>query len=484
MKRLYNIITISWLLAVLISAQTGCKKLVDPNAPTEKIGIEDVYTNDKTAASVLTRLLGEMSRVSEGLNGYPMLLAISADDLKVAAWIDAGTERIYFNSLRSDPTEWWSKLYNYIYTANDAMEQLPPSTGVSEQVKNLLLGEARFVRAYSYFYLVNTYGGVPLVLTTDYRQTSELGRTDTAAIYNQIITDLTVAKELLSKDYLGSNMLPTTSGDRLRPVKATAAGLLARVYLYTKEYAKAEAEASEVIANTATYGLVDPNLVFRKNSKETIWQLPVVQPGSQTLDGMTYILRKLSPSDPQGPTYSQPYLASDFLLNTFETGDLRKTKWIGDSAGYKFINKYKEWDASKPIIEATMMMRLGEQYLIRAEARVNQEKIADGIADLNVLRQRARGTNPGDLPALSTGLSKANALLAVEHERQVELFTEWGHRWFDLKRTGRMDAVMSMATAVKSSNLNKWESFRSLWPIPAGEILNSPGLTGHQNQGY
>ena len=483
MKRLYKLITVSALLALLISTQTGCKKLVDPAAPTEKIGIEDVYTNDKTAASVLTRLLAEMWLISEGANAYPMILAMSADDLKVGAYIDATTERTYFNSLRSDPTQWWSRLYSHIYTANDAIEQLSVSTGVTEPIKNLLLGEARFVRAYCYFYLVNTYGPVPLVLTTDYRQTSDLGRTDSAAIYNQIITDLSVAKELLSKDYLGSNMLPTTSGDRLRPVKATAAGLLARVYLYTKEYTKAEAEASEVIANAA-YGLIDLNLVFRKNSKEAILQMPVMQPSVQTLDGMTYILRKISPSDINGPTYSQPYLASDFLLNAFEIGDLRKTKWIGDSAGYKFINKYKEWDASKPVIEATMMMRLGEQYLIRAEARINQEKIADGIADLNVLRQRARGTNPGDLPALSTGLSKADALMAVEHERQVELFTEGGHRWFDLKRTARLDAVMTVATAVKSSNTNKWESFRALFPIPAGEILNSPGLTGHQNQGY
>lgn len=483
MKLLYKTFAVSGLLAILTGTQTGCKKLVEPSAPTEKIGIESVYTNDKTASSVLTRLLADVAYISDGLNGYPMLLSLSADDIKVGAYIDASTERIYFNSLRSDPTLWWSRWYNHIYTANDAIEQLSASTGVSEQVKNLLLGEARFVRAFSYFYLVNTYGGVPLVLTTDYRQTMNLGRSDTAAIYNQIITDLSVSKELLSKDYLGSNMLPTTTGDRVRPVKATASALLARVYLYIGEYAKAEAEASEVIGNT-TYSLIDPNLVFKKNSKETIWQLPVMQVNSQTLDGTTYILRKLSPTDPQGPTYTQPYLASTYLLNAFETGDTRKTKWIGDSAGYKFFNKYKDWDGSKTVTEAVMMMRLAEQYLIRAEARINQDKVADGIADLNVIRQRARGANAGDLPALSTAMSKDNALLAVEHERQVELFTEWGHRWFDLKRTKRLDAIMTLVTPAKSNNTKTWDPFRSLFPIPAGEVLNSPGLQGQQNQGY
>jgi starch-binding outer membrane protein, SusD/RagB family len=481
MKLLYKIIKACSLLLLLVAS--GCKKLVEPTAPTEKIGIENVYTNDKTAASVMTRVLADLADVTEGTNGYPVLCAIAADDLKAGAWIDLTIERLHFNKLTGDPSQWWGKLYYAIYTANDAIEQLTVSKGVSEPVKNLLLGEAQFIRAFCYFYLVNTYGDVPLVLITDYTQTMTMGRTDIATVYSQIIADLTKAKEMLSKDYLGSNMLPTTSGDRLRPVKATAAALLARVYLYRGEYAKAEAEAAEVIGN-ATYGLIDLNLVFRKNSKETIWQLPVMSVGSQTADGTYLILRKYSPSEPNGPTWQYPFLASDFLLNAFEPGDLRKTRWIGDSSGYKFINKYKEWDGSKPVIEATMMMRLAEQYLIRAEARIQQDKIADGIADLNALRLRARGPNAGDLPPLSAALSKTDALKAVEHERQVELFTEWGHRWFDLKRTQRLDAVMTTVTPVKSNNAAKWESFRALFPIPAGEILNAPGLFGHQNPGY
>jgi len=480
MNRLYKIITVG---ALLVGTQTGCKKLVEPSAPGEKIGVEAVYSNDKTAASVLTRLLAEMSFQSEGANGYPFICAVSGDDLKLGASVDLTTQQIYFNALKSDPTQWWSKLYSEIYTANDAIEQLTISKGVSERVRNLLLGEAKFCRAFCYFYLVNTYGGVPHILTTDYTQTMGFGRTEPAKIYTQIIADLQDAKGLLSSEYLSSNMLAATAGDRLRPIKATAAALLARVYLYNGEYTKAETEATEVISNPL-FGLIDLNAVFKKNSKETIWQLPVMQVQTQTLDGMKYILRKLYPTDPNGPNTTTPFLASDYLLNAFETGDLRKTKWIGDSSGYKFINKYKEWDASKPVVEATMMMRLAEQYLVRAEARIQQDKIAAGIADLNTVRLRARGANPGDLPDLSAGLSKPNALLAVEHERQVELFTEWGHRWFDLKRTQRLDAVMTVVTPVKSANTAAWSPFRALFAIPAGEILNSPGLVGQQNQGY
>jgi len=179
MKRLYKI-SMAGLLLLLMSSQTGCKKLVDPTAPTEKIGVENVFTNDKTAASVLTRLLADLADVSEGANGYSVLCAIAADDLKAGAWIDLSIEKLHFNKLTGDPTQWWGNFYRLIYTANDAIEQLTVSKGVSESVKASLLGEAHFARAFCYFYLVNTYGDVPLVLITDYTQTMSMGRTDAA----------------------------------------------------------------------------------------------------------------------------------------------------------------------------------------------------------------------------------------------------------------------------------------------------------------
>jgi hypothetical protein len=324
-----------------------------------------------------------------------------------------------------------------------------------------------------------------LVLTTDWTKTINMGRTPAAEIWAQIITDLKEAKSLLSKDYLHSNMTVSTAGDRYRPNKAAASALLARVYLYMKDYENAEKEATEVISNPA-YSFIDLNGVFLKNSKETIWQLPAMTPGLNSQDGSAFILRKAYPTDPQGPTSSTPFLASDYLMAAFETGDLRATKWIGDSAGFKFINKYKYpfVDASKPNVEAIMMMRLGEQYLIRAEARIRNNKVSDGIADLNALRTRARGGNPGDLPDLSTGMGQPAAETAVEHERQVELFTEWGHRWFDLKRNNRLDAIMTVVTPVKNGNTGQWQPFRQLFPLPAGEVANAPGLRGHQNPGY
>jgi hypothetical protein len=116
------------------------------------------------------------------------------------------------------------------------------------------------------------------------------------------------------------------------------------------------------------------------------------------------------------------------------------------------------------------VLRLAEQYLIRAEARANQNNIAGAVDDINVIRTRA------GLPAVSQGVSKDQCLLAIEQERRIELFTEWGHRWFDLKRTNRADAVLS---TLKSPN---WQSADRLYPIPQSELETDVHL--NQNPGY
>jgi hypothetical protein len=121
-----------------------------------------------------------------------------------------------------------------------------------------------------------------------------------------------------------------------------------------------------------------------------------------------------------------------------------------------------------------MVLRLGEQYLIRAEARAQQNKISDAQSDLNIIRTRA------GLP--NTTASDKNSLLSeIFHERKVELFSEWGHRWLDLKRTNAVDAVMSIVTPLKA-NGQQWQSYQKLYPVEFSEVRKSPNLT--QTPGY
>ena len=112
---------------------------------------------------------------------------------------------------------------------------------------------------------------------------------------------------------------------------------------------------------------------------------------------------------------------------------------------------------------------MAEQYLIRSEARIQQGNLAGGIQDLNTIRNRAGLSN--------FNLTDKNSLLtAVLHERQVELFTEWGHRWFDLKRTNNATNVLN---AVKGAG---WQPFDTLYPVPQVEIQNNGRIV--QNAGY
>lgn len=119
-----------------------------------------------------------------------------------------------------------------------------------------------------------------------------------------------------------------------------------------------------------------------------------------------------------------------------------------------------------------MMMRLGEMFLIRSEAWAQLDSLDQSLSDLNIIRVRA------GLPIFLTS-SKTDLLKKIIHERQVELFCEMGHRWFDLKRTGIIDSVMNNSTSVKGG---KWAPHKCYFPISNNEILRSQNIL--QTLGY
>ena len=119
-----------------------------------------------------------------------------------------------------------------------------------------------------------------------------------------------------------------------------------------------------------------------------------------------------------------------------------------------------------------VIFRLAEMYLIRSEARAQLDNVTgenSAQSDINVLRERADAL---PVPAVS----KSQMLRLIEEERRYELAFE-GHRWYDLKRTGRLDEVMSAFSV-------NWRNEYELWPIPQSEIQTNPALVGNQNPGY
>ena len=460
---------------VLLIAMSSCKKLVDVNPPITSITGASVYTTDANSISAVTGIYSGMMNtgIAGGMVSMSLYPGLSADEFSVYG-SNATYGPFYTNNLNSSVTGnniFWDVIYPMIYTINSVISGVGSSNSLTPAIKQQLLGETTFMRAFCYFYLTNLYGDVPLVTGTDYTSNARLARTPQAQVFQQIITDLKTADSLLARNYVDGTLLLSTA-ERVRPTKWAAAALLARAYLYTGDWADAEIQADSVIANSALYKLGTLSNAFKRDSSEAIWQLqPVALVGQNTPDALLFILPATGPSVTSFPIY----LNND-LVNSFEPGDKRRLNWVDSvvvgGIKYFYAYKYKVNTNTNPVSEYEMVLRLGEVYLIRAEARAQENNLSGASDDLDLIRFRA------GLGA-TTATTKDSLLSAIYHERRVELFSEWGHRWFDLRRTGMIDAVMDTAAAKKGGT---WASYKGLYPIPISEITLDPNVV--QNSGY
>ena len=440
---------------------SSCKKFVELGPPPTQTVLEDVFKTDATATSAILALY---SQGSSGLTAlvlnYSVYPGMSADDVQfntAAATLQDEFENNAINASTNSGNEnlLWYPGYQVIKNANNAISGLTASQTLTPSVKDQLLGEAKFVRAFAYFHLVNMYGDVPMPLKEDayFTENATLARTPAAQVWAQVITDLKDAQASLPAAYVGTF--------RSRVNKWAATALLARAYLYTKDYAKAEAEATQVIAS-GVYSLPAPANAFINTSNEIMLQ--VANATGISAFGANYLAASGSI-----PGYS----LYDTIYKSFEAADLRKTNWAGVTTvaakNYYFVNKYKN-RVTNPGNEYNIALRFAELYLIRGEARAQQTNVSGAKADIDVIRARA------GLAVLNPLITQAEILLAIEQERKVELFGEWGHRWFDLKRTNRATAVIG------GQKPATWQATDVLYPIPENQRLANPNLT--QNQGY
>ncbi len=470
------------ILLYTVSLLPGCKKLVQIPAPTTELASGSVLSNNLTATAAVLNIYSQMFNNYESFS-MAEAMGSYADELTAYDNMNDVYNELYTNSLLAKQSPGpWVNAYNYIYQANSIISGLQTSGGCSPAVKQQLTGESYFIRAFWHFYLTNIYGDVPLVLTPSYTTNATLSRTPRLAVLQQVAADLQKADSLLNSNYVDFSDTATTT-ERVRPNQASALALLARVYLYLGDYsqnpvyyAEADSVASLVIGNS-NYSLSPINGVFLANSTEAIWQIQTTQPPppADTYDGYYFILlgAPVTYTDQNGTSISPQLLAA------FEPNDLRQTTWISSITGNgtTFYFPYKYQQNTYVGLEYTMVLRLGEQYLIRAEARAQDGNLTGANQDLDTIRNRAG--------LADTLVSSAPALLAaILHERQVELFTEWGARWFDLCRTGNANAVMGAPGNVCSSKGGVWGSSgdQLLFPLPLSDVLADPNL--HQNQGY
>lgn len=452
----------------------GCNKLVEVDTPSTSLSGENIYSSDETAISVVSDLYVEINKESgfaSGYNGISFKSGLSSDEFfAISNTLGSPLIGFYTNALTnlSNATP-WEGLYEIILKTNAALEGINDAALLTPTIKKQLLGECKFVRAFLYFYVVTLYGDAPLVTSTSYTTNKNLARSPASQVWDLILSDLAGADSLLSENYLDKT-LNNASLERVRPTQWAAKALQARTQLYLGNWEKAENYSSEIISASDKLELDSLGGVFLRNSKEAIWQLPPTGYFSNTNDAGIFILT--------AAPYGKPYLSTS-LYNAFENNDQRKEEWIGSfndgTTTYHFPFKYKILSSTEEPVEYQTIFRLAEQYLIRSEARAWLDKFTEAKADLDIIRARA------DLPGAPITTDKTVLLNQILHERRLELFSEWGHRWLDLKRTNAIDSVMTIAVPAKEIGAS-WKPYQALYPLPLYDLQANTYLK--QNPGY
>jgi hypothetical protein len=450
-------------LATVAIWTSSCDSFSETDMPVSELNASEVFEQKNTANAAMTNIYAQMrdnGLLTGKTNGMSRELGLYADELNWYGSNSLPSVHFFNNTVLPSMvgiSNWWSNSYSQIYAANAVLEGVQGSTKLLKKDKDQLTGEALFARGLLHFYLLQLWGAIPYVTTTDYHENTTVGRMPSDVVYAHILEDFKTAETLLSQDYEAEG--------RVRPNAFVAKAVLARVYLYNGLWAEAANSASAVLNNTGIYvwqNTIDG--VFLKGSTETIWQLMPRTATRNTDEGATFIFSS-------GPP---PLVAlSSGLISAFETGDLRKSKWTKaiskGTAIWHHAYKYRRSATSTPSQEYSIVLRLAEQYLIRAEARAQQGDLIGAKEDLNKIRNRAGLGN-------TTALTQMDILAAILRERRIEFFTEYGHRFFDLKRSGQLDAILS---GIKPD----WNTTESLLPIPETEFNLNPNIKP-QNPGY
>lgn len=370
-------------------------------------------------------------------------------------WVNqttGGGANIVIQNFRPDDAYFentWSAIYATINDANNVLAKVPgvQDPSLTQQLKNQIIGEAFFIRALSYFDLARSWGGVPIVVapTTSAKGANAIvSRSSLSDTWAQVQSDLDSAYALL----------PNTI-NRVDASQNTVVALRARLHLYKQEWAQAEADATQLINNSAAYHLIAPfNSWFAQQNAETIFQLQFSVQNPSSIYSQMQIPAN-SGSYRYAPSQNLVNLLNDPTIGGGRSALVAKQVQSGSTIWYGNLYTHNT--------DPAYVLRISEQYLIRAEARAQQDaNLGGALSDLNAVRARA-----GIAPAADS--TQAGLLLEIENERRAEFALE-PFRWFDLARTGRAVTVLNVP------------SYELLFPIPATELLLNPNLT--QNPGY
>jgi len=393
----------------------------------------------------------------------------------------------------------WKSVYPAIKDANFVISRLE-SSPIADSAKNRLLGECKFLRAMDYYMLTNTFGDVPLWTgELDAAKVAALPRSPVADVRTQMITDLKDAAAGLPVSY--------DAQDVGRVTKGAALTLLAKTYLFAKDWQNAYQTAGEVISEhqyqllSNFSDLFDPTLK-NKNNKESIFEIQYNRDASTNLNYQTN--QYYSWFFPQGDASGGTYAGVDFgttllqsypefypthrLVNLYQDADTRKEVTLAwgyngqpftafPEAGYPWFGP-KFWDLTANRTNSAKnlyFLRYADVLMTYAEAANELGKTADAIGALNQIEERA---GLGDLDA---SMSQTALRQFIMDERAREFVGEFQRKW-DLARWGKLVDDIQLIAGENPNGAKNVKAFNALFPIPYDEISKNPKLT--QNQGY
>jgi hypothetical protein len=469
---------------------SGCEKFLDKE-------LQGTLTQQSFPVSASDALLATNATYESlrewfyNAGGYPIFDIMSDDARKGSNPNDQASTVGPFDTFRHTPTQdgldrYWNALYVGIKRANVVIEKVPAIT-MNNTLKTRYIAEARFIRGLIYFDFVRSWGGVPLVTTTE--PPLRLPRATPEQVYNLIIDDLNYAAANLplKSDY--------KTGDLGRATRGAAKAMLARVYLFRGDFQNTEKFAMEVI-NSGQYSLepdfIDANGVNGNNGVESVFEVGAIQAEGTETGGNQYANTMGVRGTPnRGWGFGRPTID---LRNSFETSDPRYKGTVinlkdtldgvpilgdgstpdityDDHGNIIEIECYsrKVWVPGNNTITQwghhRRIMRYADVLLMAAEALNENNKPADALIYLNMVRGRARKGNSAILPDIIT--TNTNELRTIIlNERRHELAME-GWRFWDLIRTGKAESVLGPLGFIKGKH--------ELLPIPQSEIDISQG---------
>jgi hypothetical protein len=443
MKSLIRILPVILLLS-------SCKDFLDV-APRDSVSDDATIVDEASAQTAVRGVYRELGDDAYYGSLFQTIGYLSGDNIQ---WTGSQSviQQFISHSVKADNTNVatvWAGIYSTINRANQVIDKVPGVTDATftQEEKNALVGEAYFIRALAYFDMARTWGGVQLVLkgTTNINDTKGLKRSSLEQTYAQVLSDLQTAEPLL----------PETT-NRYRATRKTVWALLARFYLYQKNWAQAEVYASKLIED-AEYRLIKPYSAFFANNvvatDESIFEI------SYSANNINAHRGYWQPPANGGTRQWAPNDAFIALVNDPAVGGNRNAAVAITNQGLWYGNFYYRSPATDP----AYVLRIAEQYLIRSEARAQQSNLEGALSDLDAVRDRAGLT-------ASTATSQGEILLAIENERRLEFAFE-PHRWYDLVRTGRAASVLGLT-----------DERRYVMPIPAIELSADNAL--EPNPGY